>query len=301
METYIFMQDVKVRCWRTHKFKIEAENLEEAKKKAMEFLNKSVWGYEGYIHMIHDNYIQDAEFILPSEQDGHETIALYDFDAHYPFADNSDDNYRVKDSQLYKLWHVADIAKRELKNYHIECEFVTMNAYVYDAFHKDGKLNVWKSIGVPLMYVFDESWDSLVKNDKFREHMAMWMIDNHKKSPENDKLVLDWMDGGLTKMWASDERTKEDEVPFSLEDLVRATVGIFSTKHEYKAPELLGYQIAGENGELPDGYLPSYVFKDFEDARAAFRKMKKDEPHKTDMAIYPVFEDEIENPCYIKL
>ena len=67
---------------------------EEAKKKAMEFLNKSVWGYEGYIHMIHDNYIQDAEFILPSEQDGQATVKLYDDNGYYPFATNSeaDDN-----------------------------------------------------------------------------------------------------------------------------------------------------------------------------------------------------------------
>ena len=297
METYRFVQDVKVRCWKTHRFKIEAENLEEARKKAMEFLNKNVWGYDGYIHV--KSYEEDDGHILPSEQDGHETIKLYDYEAHHPFAINSDDNYRVKDSQLYKLWYDGCLAERELKNYHIECRFVSISASVYNAFHKDGKLNVWNS---KFMYVFDESWDSLVKNEKFREHMAMWMIDNYKKSPENDKLILDWMAGGLTKMWASsEERTKEDEVPFSLEDLVRATAGKFATKHKYKAPELLGYQVAGENGELPDGYLPTHVFEDFEDARAVLRKMKKDEPHKTDFAIYPVFEDEIENPCYIEL
>ena len=302
MNTYNFIQREKVRCWKRIYFDIEAENLEEARKKAMEFLNKSAHDYDCYVSDT-DHYISsdDDELILPSEQDGHETIELYNDDADYPFAINSDDNYRVKDSQLYKLCSRHELARRELKNYHIECRFES-KVYVYDAFHKDGKLNVWKqSDGSPFMYVFDESWDSLVKKEKFRECMAMWMRYNYKKSPKNDKLILDWMDGCLTKMWASSEkRTKEDEIPFSLEDLVRATAGEFATLNFYRVPELLGYQVAGENGELPDGYLPTHVFEYFEDARAVLRKLKKDEPHKTDFAIYPVFEDEIENHCYIE-
>lgn len=98
MDTYNFIQREKVRCWKRIYFDIEAENLEEARKKAMEFRNKSAGDYEGFIYYGDLLPIDEGELILPSEQDGQATIKLYDDDGYYPFATNSEADDNEKDN-----------------------------------------------------------------------------------------------------------------------------------------------------------------------------------------------------------
>jgi len=98
MSTYNFIQREKVRCWKRIYFNIEAENLEEARKKAMEFRNKSAHDYEGFLY--DDDLLprEVGELILPSEQDGQATVKLYDDNGYYPFATNSEADDNEKDN-----------------------------------------------------------------------------------------------------------------------------------------------------------------------------------------------------------
>lgn len=73
METFNFNLDTKVTTWMRTNFEIEAENLEEAKKKAIEFHNQGNTGSIGW-----DEVDNAQEMMSVSENGGEPTEELFD-------------------------------------------------------------------------------------------------------------------------------------------------------------------------------------------------------------------------------
>jgi len=72
METFDFYLDTKVTGWYRTKFEIESENLEDAKKKAIDFVKSGETSYISW------EQIDDTlEVLSVGDNDGHSTEELY--------------------------------------------------------------------------------------------------------------------------------------------------------------------------------------------------------------------------------
>lgn len=290
MKTFNFYQDIKCSIWRRQHFSIEAENETEAKRIAMKFQNEDVSNYDEYLSS-ELNY-ETEELIPVDENNGADTIQLYLKGENQPFATNGE--IFLNNFNQFKNAH--EMAAQDIENNTIEATDCWGGGEYY-AFHEDNKLNIIVTYfnQTAVRFTFDESWQSLVeKNKKFRKVMSDYLI---KKDEENTPLVHDWLNGHLTAI-ANTSMCVENKTPFDLYDVVNLW-GKYATKKIYTAGELIGYQVVGDDGELPDGYFSFQVFKDKHEATRILRKTEVEEPHKTGMTIYPIYEGDVEEPTFI--
>lgn len=75
MKKFNFYQDVKMVVWKRHHFTIEAENLEEAKKKAAEFADKDV--SDSGLECSSEYIYKTEEMMLPEDNYGQRTIEVF--------------------------------------------------------------------------------------------------------------------------------------------------------------------------------------------------------------------------------
>ena len=75
MAQFNFVQDVKISVWERQKFVIEAETEEEAIKKAKEFRDKDVSGYDNFVES--ETLYDTEERMYPEENMGNATIEIY--------------------------------------------------------------------------------------------------------------------------------------------------------------------------------------------------------------------------------
>jgi hypothetical protein len=74
METFEFYVDEKCTVWQRTTFEVEAENIAEAKKKAIKLFHKNDYGDNGECETIYDT----MEFIdSPKDNGGEATMELY--------------------------------------------------------------------------------------------------------------------------------------------------------------------------------------------------------------------------------
>ena len=297
MKTFKFYQDVKCTVWVRQSFNIEAESLDDAKRKAIKFRDVDVSGFDEF---------QDREFnydteelVLLEENDFQDTIQLFAGKSDTPFATNGNDDLKQMNCNFDEYKDAHQVAFRELAGYTVECAYNDSTGY-YHAFHKHDKLNVIVLLAEKraVQYTFPQSWDDLVNtNQKFKSHMALYLKKKYKKNPNINNEIFDWWTGHLTEMVATSDAV-DDSVPFDLADLIDGAAQ-FASKRELMPVKLIGYQVVGDNDELPDGLFSFHIIQDREQAIEILRRVQKDEPHKKGMCIYPVYEEEIEKPSFI--
>ena len=73
----------------------------------------------------------------------------------------------------------------------------------------------------------------------------------------------------------------------------------FASVRELQPAELVGYQVIGDDDEFPADLFSFQIIRKKEDAIHILRKSEVEEPHKTGMKIWPVYEGEIEEPQFI--
>ena len=297
MTTFKFHQDIKVSIWRRQHFSIEAESLEEAKAKAIKFQNEDVSNHNEFLY--EEFMYESEELMLPDENGGQSTMQLYVKGAENPFATNGSDEEKHRINRWNEYIDAHCVAQKDMVGYNIETTY-TFGQEIYHAFHKNDKLVI--VIFYPrkeaLRITFEENWDDLVlRNGYFRQHMAYFLKKKYKKNELMDNLILEWFTGHLTKIKASSEAVN-DQVPFSLADLVEATSHMVSV-YEYRAAKLIGYQVTNEKSELPEGFFSSQIFKDKSEAVKILMKTIKEEPDKEGMYICPIYEGDIEEPSFI--
>ena len=297
MNNYSFHQDVKCTVWVRQFFDIEAENLEEAKRKAIKFQNEDV---SKHLEFTRQEYLLDTEeLVLPEENDHQTTMELYVFGSTVPFACNGSDEYKRKINRWNEYMDAHCVAQKDMTGYSIEATFNSINA-TYKAFHNNGKLVVivFKPEKEAVRYTFETDWDELVNQDEyFRKHMTYYLKKKYPERPDLDNEIHDWLAGHLTDMMPS-SNVVDDAVPFTLADLIEAASHMAAV-YEYRAAKLLGYQIVDEEGEIPDGLYSFQVIEKKEDALHILHKAEVEEPHLTGLKIYPVYEGDIEGPSFI--
>ena len=294
---YKFHQDIKLSIWKRQFFSIEADSLEQAKVKALKFRDTDVTNHEEYDGI--ECAVNEEEFLLPSENGGAETIQLYVEDEEYPFATNASDEYRHPDGCFDEYIDAHQVAGREMTGYRVECT-CHFGGNVYQAYHKEGKLVVMALLPEKkaVQYMFGSSWDELTGSDEtFRRMMMNYLIGKYGKVQGYTESIHDWLTGHLTGMRPTSEAV-DDAVPFSLHDLIEV-YHLATTRCELHAAPLVGYQVVGDDGELPDGLFSFQIIRKKEDAVHILNKTAVEEPHKTGMAICPVYKGDIEEPSFI--
>ena len=297
MNNYCFHQDVKCEIWVRQFFDIEAENLDEAKRKAIMFQNEDVSKHPEFIRQ--EYLIETEELVLSEDDDNQTTMELYVSGSKVPFACNGSDENKRKVNRWDEYIDAHCVAQKDMTGYSIEATFNSINA-TYKAFHKNGKLVVivFKPEKEAVRYTFETEWDELVNQDEyFRRHMTYYLKKKYPERPDLDNEIHDWLAGYLTNMMSSSEAV-DDAVPFTLEDLVSAASHMASV-YEYRAAKLIGYQIVDNEGELPDGFFSFQVIKDKDEALHILHKTEVEEPHLDEPKIYPVYEGDIEGPSFI--
>lgn len=297
MTTFKFHQDIKVSIWRRQHFSIEAESLEEAKAKAIKFQNEDVSNHNEFLY--EELMYESEEHMLPDENGGQSTMQLYVKGADNPFATNADEGIKQQQCEYDEYKDAHQVAIGDMAGYNSECICHGGNN-VFFAFHKNDKLVI-----VVLMqgkramrYSFDENWDELVnENQSFRETMADWMKKKYGKNLDKMSQIHDWLVGHLTEMKPMNNAV-DNAVPFSLADIV-SVWGSHAAVYEYHPARLVGYQIVGDNDEMPEGLFSFQVIRSREKALEWLAQVEKYEPHKTGMLVCPVYEGDIEGPSFI--
>ena len=293
MEKFNFHQDVKCTVWVRQFFTIEAENQEDAKRMAMQFQNEDVSNFQEYERQ---EYLLDTEeLMMTDENDGYSTMELWVAGEKEPFATNGSDT----EKQIIHRWdefkNVRQVAEQDMVGYYMDATFVSGDT-VYNAFHKNDKLVVIVVYGnsAAKRFAFEKSWDELVNHDEyFRMHMAYFLKKKHPDRPDLENEIHDWFTGHLTEMVAS-SKAVDDAVPFTLADLIEAASHMASV-YEYRAAKLIGYQVSNGDGELPEGLFSFQVIKDKSEAEEILKETIKEEPDKTGMCIYPIYEGDVED------
>lgn len=293
MEKFKFHQDVKCTVWVRQFFTIEAENQEDAKRMAMQFQNEDVSDYPEYERQ---EYLLDTEeLMLSDENDGQTTMELWAAGEKEPFATNGSE----AEKQVIHRWdeykNVHQLVERDMAGYHMDAAFVSDNA-VYNAFHKNDRLMVVVLYAnkTAKRFAFEKSWDELVNHDEsFKMHMMYFLKRKYTDRPELENEIHDWFEGYLTEMVAFSNAV-DDAVPFTLADLIEAASHMASV-YEYRAAKLIGYQVANEEGELPEDFFSFQVIKDKSEAEEILKETIKEEPDKAGMCIYPIYEGDVED------
>ena len=296
MGKFQFYQDIKCTVWERQYFEIEAQSEDEAKRMAVEYRNKDVSDHDVFVKS--EMLLDTMEYITPESNGGYETIQLYYDKESQPFANNSSTDIKQQhlDFDLYK--DAFQVYVDETSLYPIECSCYGSYGCL-SAYHKDGKLVIvyYRHNGEIFRYTFKESRDALVnQNEDFRMRMVNFLTaEGGNCAPSKDE-IHDWLAGHLTGMCGND--AVDDAVPFTLEDMVDVW-GDYAEKYKYQPVKLIGYQVVGDDGEMPEGLFSFQVIKDKQEAEDILDFAKAEEPHKKGMTIYPVYEGDIKKPSFI--
>ena len=297
MNKFDFYQDVKCSIWLRQFFTIEAENEKEAKMKAKEFQDKDVSKSNAFTYS--EFQFETEELMMPDENDNHSTMHLYVPGEEYPFATNTYDGTDDIGCCIEPYKDAHQVAFREMTGYIIECSY-DEGGNLFQAFHKNDKLVVMVLMPEKKakVYTFCESWDSLVnENQTFRKRMTEFLKRKYWNNPNIKDEIHDWLTGHLTEMKPSSEAV-DDAVPFTLLDLISCATP-FASVRELQPAELIGYRVVGDDDELPADLFSFQIIREREEAIRILQKTEVEEPHKTGMKIWPVYEGEIEEPTFI--
>lgn len=291
MKKYNFYQDVKMTVWERQHFVIEADTLEEAKEKAAKYATMDVSAEENVIctsEILYDT----EELMTPEENNGMPTIEIYLSGEEKPFITNGDEktNFDLAKSAI-------EVAYGEMGKYTMETT-VCDGGCDYYAFHAEGKLNIIITdhiLETAKKYTFSESWEEMVNNNEhFRKRMADYLI---RRDIINVPFVHDWLTGHLTKMQATSDAV-DDCTPFDIMEVVKIW-GDKATVTEYKRRELIGFQIIGNEDEMPEDLTPEQVIRERKMAMIVLAKARIKFPYK-DFQLYPIYEGEIKNVTFIE-
>ncbi len=296
MGKFQFYQDIKCTVWERQYFEIEAQSEDEAKRMAVEYRNKDVSDHDVFVKS--EMLLDTMEYITPESNGGYETIQLYYDKESQPFANNSSTDIKQQHLDFDSYKDAFQVYVDETSLYSIECSCYGSYGCL-SAYHKDDKLVIvyYRHNGEIFRYTFKESWDSLVnQNENFRMRMVNFLTaEGGNCAPSKDE-IHDWLAGHLTGMCGND--AVDDAVPFTLEDVVDVW-GDYAEKYKYQPVKLIGYQVVGDDGEMPEGLFSFQVIKDKQEAENILAVVKAEEPHKKGMAVYPIYEGDIEEPSFI--
>ena len=296
MPKFNFYQDIKCVVWERQHFEIEAETEDEAKRLAMAFKDVDVSSES--VFDFSETLFDTEEWLKPEQNGGRSTIELYFANEKVPFATNGYADNKQANLSFDQYKDALQVAFSETAGCNIECSY-NGSAGLFQAFHKAGRLVVvhFKSSNEVYRYTFNENWDSLVNhNEIFRMKMVNFLTQEGGNYPPSKEEIHDWLVGHLTTMGGND--AVDDAVPFTLEDVIDV-YGSHAEKYEYKPAKLVGYQVFGDNNELPEGLFSFQIIKGKQDALDILSQVMENEPEKTGMVIHPIYEGDIEGPTFI--
>lgn len=296
MNRFHFHQDVKCSIWHRQYFSIEAESLDEARRIAVQYRDKDI--SRTAVFERSEQLTDTEELMLPSDsQGGQSTMQLYAQGDEYPFATNADDGVKQLFHQFDRYLDAREVARREMAGYTAECTCGGPLG-LYQAFHKNDCLVILLLVDGCTSYLYDfgRSWDQLVNHDvAFRKGFSSFIVSKYKKNIHIQSQVRDWLSGHLTEMTAGGGAV-DNSVPFTLADLIEGGSS-FAAVRQFRPAALIGYQVASDDGEMPDGLFSFQVIRDLDQAESILEDALAGGA--TGLAIHPVYEGDIEEPSFV--
>ena len=285
METFDFYQDILVSMWQRQYFSIEAESEDEAKKKAMEFVNKDV-AYS--LNVESENLYDTEECVKVDGAHPDRTIQLFVDGEKEPFATNAIRADKSMYTNQYKS--IKEKVKDWLNG--VAYKFTRqLKGVTYHVFEENDKLCIVVDCdgSQATKYLFPESWYDIVANNMiFRKKMMDFIFE--KNTDENNVFsVHDWLCGYLTDV---------TNVPFTIEEFIKVW-GKNACQYLANVEPLVGYQIINDNGEMPEGLFSFQVIKSKDVAKKWLAEAKEKEPEKKGLFMHPIYQGDIENPTFI--